>query len=518
MKKALKINLSGQIFHIDEDAYERLKVYLDTISSHFSDAQESKEIISDIEARIAELIAERLKDGNQVISDSLVDEIIEIMGKPEEIVSDDEEKTESRGSRRGSSRRLYRDPDNAVIGGVSAGLGAYFNIDILIVRILFIVLTFAGGGFPILLYLILWIAVPKARTAAEKLEMRGEKVTVSNIEKTVKEEYDSVKENIKKARSSDTFKRTEGFFEEFFRVLGAIIVALLKIVLVFIGIAFVTAGIGLLIGIIAFGFFGVHFLPFEAYQSMKFDYITPFISPGNLSLLAMSLTMLVLIPVLSIVYVLFKTLFRFKSKDKALGMSAFALWLLSLIAAISMIVFEAREFSQSEVLSNTTILSNISSGTLTLSMDKKPDDMNTRKESFAFYRNRYYFLEEGVIYGKVKIGVERSGSGFLEVRVEKASKGSDERIAGFNAESLIYNYAVKENTLLLSPVFALPSGEKWRLQEVEVTVFIPEGDTIVLEKSLRDYLEGVYNTAGYSSWRMAGNTWVMGERGLELAE
>jgi phage shock protein PspC (stress-responsive transcriptional regulator) len=199
MKKALKINLSGQIFHIDEDAYDKLKVYLDTISRHFSNAQESKEILSDIEARIAELFTEKINDGSQVISIKLVEEIIEIMGRPEEIVTD-EEPVEDRSYRSRSQRRLYRDPENAVIGGVCTGLGAYFNIDTAIVRIVFVVLAIMGVGFSIPLYLVLWIAVPKARTATEKLEMKGEEVNVSNIEKTVREEYESVKENLKKAK------------------------------------------------------------------------------------------------------------------------------------------------------------------------------------------------------------------------------------------------------------------------------------------------------------------------------
>ncbi len=517
MKKALKINLSGQIFHIDEDAYEKLKIYLDTISSHFLNAQESKEIISDIETRIAELFSERIKDGNQVISISNVEEIIQIMGKPEEIASEEEEPDEQT-SRSRSYRRLYRDPDNSVLGGVSSGLGAYFNIDTLIIRILFVVLVLIGAGFPVLLYLILWIAVPKAKTATEKLEMRGEKVNVSNIEKTVRDEYENVKQNLRKAKDSDTFKRTENFFEEFFRVIGSIILALLKIFLVFIGIIFAVTGIGIIIGFIALLFFGVHFLPLEVYQSMKFDYISPFISPGNLSLLAISFTLLIAIPVLSVVYALFKAIFKFKTNNKALGLSAFALWILALVTAISMVIFEAREFSENETLSNTTVLADFNSNTLVLEADTGREEMVKRKESFTLNKNQYYFQKEGIIYGRMKVDVKKSPSENFEIEIEKKSKGYDERAALENAESILYNYSLRNNNLVLSSLFSIPSGDKWRFQEVEVTVFVPEGDTIVLDKSMKDHLDGLYNTAGYSSWRMAGNTWVMGEKGLEIIE
>ena len=199
MKKAIKINLSGIIFHIDEDAYEKLKHYLDTISSYFSDKQESSEIIGDIEARIAELFQERVTQENQVIDLELVNEVINIMGNPEDIADSSEENVGGSSSFHETyerSRRFYRDPENSVIGGVCGGLGAYFGIDPLIFRLLFVIFFFAGGA-SILVYLILWIAIPKAETAAQKLQMHGERVNVSNIEKKVREEYDSVKDNVK---------------------------------------------------------------------------------------------------------------------------------------------------------------------------------------------------------------------------------------------------------------------------------------------------------------------------------
>ncbi|MCF8346806.1 MAG: PspC domain-containing protein, partial [Bacteroidales bacterium] len=175
MKKAIKINLSGIVFHIDEDAYEKLKQYLDAISRHFSDKKEGEEILNDIESRIAELFQEK-RGKDEVISMALVNEITEIMGDPEEIVDSQEEAgtggkhDKSSGTFSRTTRRLYRDPENSVFGGVSGGLGAYFNIDPLIFRILFLVFFFIGGA-SILVYIILWIVLPKAETAAQKLEM-----------------------------------------------------------------------------------------------------------------------------------------------------------------------------------------------------------------------------------------------------------------------------------------------------------------------------------------------------------
>lgn len=197
MKKTLSINLSGMVFNIDDDAYRELQVYLSQIESHFADIDESKEILADIEARIAELFNERVNDVKQVIVMKDVKEVIEILGRPEEIGGSGDSSGERKREKFGPSgyKRMYRDPDNRILGGVCSGMGAYFGIDPIILRIIFVVavLGFASG---LIIYLILWIVIPEAKTTAQKLEMRGEPVNVSNIGKTVKEEFNRVKNNM----------------------------------------------------------------------------------------------------------------------------------------------------------------------------------------------------------------------------------------------------------------------------------------------------------------------------------
>ena len=339
MKKALKINLSGLIFHIDEDAYEKLKIYLDRISSHFSNIEESKEIIADIESRISEIFREKLRDDSQVITVADVDEVINIMGRPEDIADEEGEQTNTGPSGSKHFRRLYRDPENAVIGGVAAGLSAYFNIDPVVLRILFVVLILVGWGFPVIIYLVLWIAVPKAETAAQKLEMRGEKVNVSNLEKKIREEYEDVKENINKARKSDAGRKAEDFFTRFFHIIGVIFVAFLKVIAILIAMVFVIAGISIILSALGFAFFGASLLPFGIFHSfnMEFnDLLLPFVNPVNAGLIAIAAVLVILIPVLAVIYGLFKALFRFKAKDRTLGASAFGLWILALITAITL--------------------------------------------------------------------------------------------------------------------------------------------------------------------------------------
>lgn len=195
MKRTLTINLGGLVFHIDEDAYEALKVYLSRIEGHFANREERKEIIDDIEARLAELLHERMSDRKQVVSLADVQELISVLGDPDEIGDTAEETPglEAESAYRGQGyRRIYRDPDNRVLGGVAAGLAAYFNVDPLIFRILFVLFLIAGGS-GLLVYIILWIVIPEARTRAQKMEMRGEPVTIENIGRTVRDEFNEVR-------------------------------------------------------------------------------------------------------------------------------------------------------------------------------------------------------------------------------------------------------------------------------------------------------------------------------------
>lgn len=196
MKKTITINLNANIFHIDEDAYELLKSYLRSIESHFLNSDERKEIMADIEARLAELFRAGSANPNMVVTIEDVEKVIGILGRPEEIAGEESAASGKEQYVYSRPRRLYRDIDNRIFGGVCSGLAAFFDIDVLLARILAVLLVFAGGG-GLIVYIILWIFVPAAVTTAQKLEMRGEPVTIRNIGKAVREEFEQVKKNLK---------------------------------------------------------------------------------------------------------------------------------------------------------------------------------------------------------------------------------------------------------------------------------------------------------------------------------
>lgn len=198
MKKTFSVNLGNRVYNIDEDAYLRLNAYLERIEGHFSDLKEREDILNDIELRISELFSERLGVNKQVITLADVDEVIRIMGDPHEIGGTEEEPKAAWDKRRSGTRRIYRDPDDRMIGGVCGGLAAYTNIDPVIIRLIFVVLLFMGIGA--LAYIILWIVVPEARTTAQKLEMRGDSVNASNIGNFFRDEFESVKKSFRRKK------------------------------------------------------------------------------------------------------------------------------------------------------------------------------------------------------------------------------------------------------------------------------------------------------------------------------
>jgi phage shock protein PspC (stress-responsive transcriptional regulator) len=196
MKKTVTINLGGFVFNIDEDACDRLSQYLSNIEKRFPEGERA-EIIRDIEERMAELLTYKLQNRN-VVEINDVEEVIEVIGQPEQFEDESNEgqttadtsasdstagttgKTTTRQPRK--MRKLYRNSNDRMVGGVASGLAAYFDLDAAIVRILFVILAFASLGWGILIYLVLLIAMPEAKTKAQFLEMQGIEPTLENID------------------------------------------------------------------------------------------------------------------------------------------------------------------------------------------------------------------------------------------------------------------------------------------------------------------------------------------------
>lgn len=186
MKKVVTVGIGGRSFVIDEDAYQKLERYLDKFRQKTGNGNEAADIMEDLEQRIAELFYDELSGKGEVVNIASVNKVISQLGMPDGSPVDESSDFTSEPAAAASNqtvvKRLYRDPDNRVVGGVCSGLGHYLNIDMIIIRVIFGVSLFMGGlGF--WAYIIFWIVAPQAMTAAQKCEMRGIPVTAENLRK-----------------------------------------------------------------------------------------------------------------------------------------------------------------------------------------------------------------------------------------------------------------------------------------------------------------------------------------------
>ena len=372
MKKTITINISGIVFHIDVDAYEKLKSYLNKINSHFSIEEGGHEIISDIESRIAELFSEKSKNDRGVINENMVNDIIEIMGLPEDFYdttneenpSDPESKSAQSEYYQGR-RKLYRDPESRVIGGVCSGLGHYLNLDKVLIRVLFVIILLVTSGIALPVYLILWIAVPKARTTSQRLEMKGDPITVENIGKSVKEELNEMKDGFHKNKKSREYKK-KNYAEYSTDVTEK---GLTTILLKILGISFIVIGF-ILLATLVFGIFAstriIGILP--GFESGFF--LNHVFSSSLTSTLMFSSLIIVGMPILLIIYAGTKMLFNFVPNSRPVFLTALGVWIIGIIMAISTCVGAVDVFSTDASTTNNELLAG-TSDTIYIKLDER---------------------------------------------------------------------------------------------------------------------------------------------------
>lgn len=339
MKKTLTVNLGGTVFHIDEDAYHLLDQYLCNLKLHFKKQEGADEIISDIEMRISELFLEKINQGIQVITIQTVEEVIQRMGKPEEFAEEKEDATENRSQTKTTTqktrKRLYRNPDDKILGGVIGGIAAYLGVDTNLLRLLLLIVLVFGVGTLIPIYLICWIIIPQANTAEEKLKMRGEEVTVESIGKTVTEGFEKVTNNVNEYMNSS---KPRNFFRKLADVLVTIAGVIIKVCLIIIAIVLspvlfvlAMAFIILIIAIITAAIGGWAAL-YALLPSIQWEFISG--SPMMSLITSIAGILLVGIPLMAIIIAALGQVFNWKPMSSGLKWTLFILWVVGIIVFI----------------------------------------------------------------------------------------------------------------------------------------------------------------------------------------
>ncbi len=489
MNKTVNINLGGMFFHIDEDAYQKLTRYFDAIKRSLSYSSGQDEIIKDIEMRVSELLTEKQKTEKHVVGLKDVDEVIAVMGQPEDYRIDDEEPGKATPNYTSNSysqnRKLYRDKDNAMVGGVLAGLGHYFGIDKVWLRIFFLILFFAWGT-GVLAYIILWIVMPEAKTTAEKLEMTGEPVTISNIEKKVREEFENVSDKFKNANYDEMGNRVKTGAEKIGGSLGDFIIAVLRVFSKFLGVLLIIMGLfilaALFIGVFTLGSSSLIDVPWQGFiEAGNFtDY--PVWTFGLIMFFAVG------IPFFFLALLGFKLLSpNLKSIGNIAKYTLLAIWLISVSLAIAIGLKQASAFA---VDGRVVVKENLNLKPADTLLLKFKHNENFAKDLWDNDNFKITLDSTGndVIYSNnVSFKIVQNDTKSAYIQIEKEAKGKTLFEAKQRAEKIKYSYKVIGNQIVFDNYLLSDVKEKFRDQDIEITLFLPLGTLLKMDESMRNY-------------------------------
>lgn len=488
MNKTVNINLGGMFFHIDEDAYQKLSRYFEAIKRSLTNSNGQDEIIKDIEMRIAELFTEKHSSGKQVISIRELDEVIAVMGQPEDYRIDNEENeatnpnftTQTKGN-----RKLYRDKDGGMIGGVLSGLGYYFGIEKVWIRIIFLILLFTFG-IGIIPYIILWIVMPEAVTTSEKLEMTGEPVNISNIEKKVRAEFDTVSEKFRNVNYDAMGNQVKTGADKIASNAGKVFMAVFNVFAKVLGIILILTALPILVMLLI----GIFTLGTTAFIAFPWS---DFIEAGNFSdfpvwTFGLLVFFAVGIPLFYLIILGFKLLItNMKSLGKIVNYTLFALWIISIGLLITIAMNQMMEYStQGRVVTKQTLTMN-PQDTLQIKFvhnDFYANDVNDQTD-FRITQNS---ADQRVLYSNnVELVLAKTDEAMPYLQIEKKAKGRDLAIAKEKSGKIDYGFKFENNQLVLDNYFVSAYNQKFRDQEVELILYLPKGTLFKVDNSVQDY-------------------------------
>ena len=460
MDKTVAISLGGFSFTLDEIAFKKLKIYLDDVRNSLHGVDGVDDIIEDVEIRIAELFRERLRF-REVVSNDDVDFVIATMGHPNQYRVEEEEEVYVKTERveiKPTKKRLFRDPDDKIISGLSAGLAHYFGLDPWAIRAGWLILGFLGifGGFSLLLvlisYVVLLAIVPLAKTTSEKLQMYGKPANIETLKKNAQEASEAVA-NGGRALSS----KLGGVFS----LIGKLLFGLLG------GIIFLV-GIGLIIG-----GFAIAFTTWTEVPTELFGYL---VEDQWMSIATKILGGLLMIIPGVLITILGVRCFTKLKISKALIISSIVVWFIALFSIIGISLNTASKFSN-QVERSKNELFNIPSDTLIVNFkDEKDGDY-----IFNSIGDLDQLIDEKgnlLVSIKDRITIKESEDDHFKIDVKYTSKGGNSKEAKRNLESIDYNYQIKGNQLILDEFIKIKPTGKFRKQSVKITLYVPKNKTI----------------------------------------
>jgi phage shock protein PspC (stress-responsive transcriptional regulator) len=508
MNKTIIININGIVFHIEEDAYDVLRAYMTEVKRHFAYSPDSDEIVTDIENRLAEMFNERLAaDQKQVIVPGDVTYVTERMGNVSEFGGDEDDSTEQDSGSYRTAKKLFRDMDDRVIGGVCAGVAHYFGIEPRWARLLAIIsVLIAGSGIPV--YLILWIVIPKALTRADKMAMKGEPINIQNFKKNFDEEVEGLKSGFNRVQ-----KEARPAIDVLGKFIGSAGIMVVRLGVAFIAFLGIMGMIVLIIGLITFlGYWSSNQLNTFPFNIVNADFK---------SILTLSAFIVIFIPLTALVMFAFTVLSTRFTIPKTVYFTMLILWLGGFGVGVYHVSKVTAEFNTEATFSATTALK--PSGTYYLRVNpaqylSKEDSLNYRIDSSGFKGRIIMNTRRGELNlpRNVTIKIVHGDFGKPQIIQEFSANGPNFETALATARRAKHVFIQTDSVLMFNGNTYFPRGELWRDQKVNLILRIPENTRLRIETPVNRYLED------YSLWECPANDmrtaslsdWTMTAAGL----
>jgi phage shock protein PspC (stress-responsive transcriptional regulator) len=513
MKKTIDINLGGLLFHLDEDAYAMLSTYLEALRRHLAATEGREEVLADIEARIAELFSQYAAGSSKVVTVLNVQAAMSTLGQPQDFGPEADGGSASESSAESSSeskdrRRLYRDADDKVIGGVCAGFANYFSIDVVVVRVVFLVLGFFTG-FGFILYLILWAATPKAVTPAERLAMKGKPATFENIRQTVEEEFRNVESKINNAESRRKVRNAT-------KSVGDVIASVVQGLARFFGMLFLVfallLGAGILIAV-----FGNGILNEDAQVSVT-ELLGILLPAGGFGKAYFwTATALVLIgPLVALLLLALRLLFRHQGLVQR-GLLGAAM-ILSVGGIVMMALLGARigsEFrEEASVVHSVLLPEQVQTWNLTMESTavKGGVEFNFNDDDLDEF---WILTDNRVYYEGIEIDLQPTVRDKPSLEWTAEAQGGSRRAARERAGGIDFEVRTDSTgQIFVGDLLNYAKADRFRGQRVQLTLYLPVGQRVFLDPNTSAYLKDVSNTSDAWDEDMAGRMWLMTEQGL----
>ena len=511
MNKTININLSGIIFHLDEDAYNLFKSYLTEVKNALESQEGREEIILDIEARIAELFALRLEQSrHEVITIDDVNFICDTLGAPNDF-KEEEESNKTHQKETKSKKRLFRNPDEKVIGGVSSGIGAYFGVSMIWIRVIFLLLLFTTGiGF--LSYVILWAAIPQAKTTAQKLQMKGEPVNLSNIEKSVQEELNGVKERFGEFRneSRENSKSFVHFLERIANFILQVFERVIKFIFNFFNIILIIFAsiLGFALFMILFGIIGgawnvgsLNFISING-NLLGLNVAEAILGKGiDLTLIRIGALLVLLFPLLGLTTLIAKALGKTLTRGKLINV----LGGISFFIGLAFVLYAGGQVANSFKVGATEVRKIKLSG----------DVFDIRTDLLEYNKGVLFEIDDqNLRIDNVSLQIKKSKDSTARLIMKHKARGKNNSDARQRAHVFDYPFEQNGGYLILSECFSVPKEALYRGQELKLSLHLPVGNEIFLDPSIENLIFDIENVHNIWDGNMVGHTWRMSQKGL----